>query len=339
MKEGNHPIKLFIGGLPGAITAEELMAALGNPRSVQIKIKRRRDAATSLGYAFLTYSDHLLASEMANKTYDVAGRKLTLQYCKSEQPELFQCSMEFGRLFIRGIPLDMTDEELTQFFKSLTPCRSAYAIRKGSGPHQGFGFIDLWSQSDADYLATWKTIEFRGKTLELEAYKPKFKKNQKSKLTPNEAADQQQQFIGKDTSSNSLRQQIKACSAEDESSCVHDANISQFIVYQPSLAPTGISFGQPMAGLSPKHQHLRCSERRQEVQESLLDSKTSVTNCRPSTAKVACGEQESQVMGNRPHFMKSSQRRKNFRAFITMNTEDYKHGLENVRFNVLDRRL
>lgn len=190
MNVENMPIKLFLGGLPGSITTEQLLDALGYPYPVRVNIKRRRDDTSSLGYAFIIFYDNFLAHSMVNMTYLIQGRKLILQYCKRDSPDQIQTIPEAGRLFVRGIPSGTDDEELSKFFSACVPCKSAYSIRDKKGHSKGYGFVELWNQADANYLATFNHLNFRGFNLELEHYRKKntnselevFENNQKDRL-------------------------------------------------------------------------------------------------------------------------------------------------------------
>lgn len=171
--------KLFIGGLPGSVTNEELAAALALGDSVQIDIKRRKSDSSSLGYAFLLFDDPVKAQNLIDRPVRVRDRYLYLQPCRGQEQ-----SANTGRLFIRGIPAHASDQELTEFFKELASCKCAYAIRDENGLHKGFGFLELWNESEVQHLVEQKTLSFLGHQIQLEEFRKRGKPQ--AKFSPNQ---------------------------------------------------------------------------------------------------------------------------------------------------------
>ena len=334
MKEGRQPVKMFIGGLPGAMTNVELLEALGNPFSVQVKIKRRRDNLTSLGYAFIKFADRLLAQSMANKTYNVCGRKLTLQYCKNEEDES-RVDNDTGRLFVRGIQQKTSDEELSKFFASILPCKNAYAIRRQSGQHQGFGFIDLWNQNDANYLVSFKEVEFEGNTLQIELYRKKGKKATRDEVTK---LIRPQHLIAKDAEMPGCRHNVKSTLIDSGSTCGYDFYQSSFDKFKISPNPLGTKFEKPIAGKVSKHRYLRCPDKKQHVNGSEYDPDHKCHNALPYAFNLTTGLSKMIKSTRRPDHYDDAGIPHYVLNRPSLVSDGKQHGCDNLRFNILERR-
>lgn len=336
MKVAHSPIKLFIGGLPGSITPDQLLEALGMPLGVQVKMKRRKDGTAGLGYAYLIFENLSLAHRMVNTTYDVCGRKLVLQYSKKDCSEEYQASLEAGRLFIRGIPTKCQDDELFQFFSTFVPCKTAYAIRDCNGEHKGFGFIDLWNQNDADYLVSFKQLQFQGKDLELELFRRKRKDNNQEKSEADAI------FKSNQIANKAYKPKVLKNLADGNTTCAHDYLSPSFTTHRSTFTQWLSSHGA-ISGIAPRFKGLRFSEAQQvfkregsSLGENRNWTKKSSRKDFPTIPNGLLPEENQNHHRDRPtNFSMRETARENTGVIVP----GLEHSFENVRFNILSRRI
>lgn len=169
----NKTIKLFVGGLPPTLTRKELNDTFGHLEP-HMRIEMKMDHRTRLnkGFAFLLVRDPVIATKIVENEYMIRNRSIQVQYSKKVSKAKRSASM---RLFCRGIPRQVTDRELTEFFDTISPCRAAYSIKDFGGKHKGFGFIELCTDEGAQALLKIRKFKFGKANLEVEEYNKPFR--------------------------------------------------------------------------------------------------------------------------------------------------------------------
>jgi RNA recognition motif. (a.k.a. RRM, RBD, or RNP domain) len=163
-------VKLFLGGLPCDLSREELIDLLGRSNKVRVNLKIRPDGRGNRGYAFIAVRGKKYAEELVAREIKVRERRVFLQYCDAK--ETGAQNAYYNRLYLKGIPHFMSDDDLSSFFKKLTAdCKTAYAIRDLNGRHKGFGFIELKTQEACQILLNVGYFQVIGGTLQVESFK------------------------------------------------------------------------------------------------------------------------------------------------------------------------
>lgn len=336
MNTTSRPLKLFIGGLPGQITAEQISTALGDPVDVVISIKRRPDTESSLGYAFVSFKDHFDAHRMVNIRYDVCGRKLVLQYCKKDCRASGQTATSAGRLFVRGIPHDACDEELSRYFDALASCKSAYAIRNKRGTHRGYGFVELWSQNEANYLAELKEVEFRGFKLHIEHYrKISSADDQQFKYDLHESNTN---IIAKDLTFNGYEYQKLIHQTERWSACAQDYSNSILHQHHNKLKSNIGSIYHTSSGLTQNNKNARNPDFRYPVMHKFSSNTQTPATNRQEILESGITNGHIQQTVNHP-FPKQTSKMLSLRPALDMGITSLHHYDSNIRFNVIARQV
>ena len=73
---------------------------------------------------------------------------------KSIQKNVFDNSLDMKTLFVRSIPLDITDEQLTEFFSNFAPTKHAVVVKDTNKRSRGFGFVSFATEEDAQEALT-----------------------------------------------------------------------------------------------------------------------------------------------------------------------------------------
>ena len=176
---------MFIGGLPPQLTKTQLKEALTEFMPFSIQMKKRPGKTTNRGYAFLIMSDLNKATQLSKATLTIQGRIIQAQFSlKSESANMQQA----GRIYLKNLPISVSDDAILNVLKKYVDCRSAYAIRDSSGTSKGFGYVELSNQEDEEKLLKLGSISFcPGQAPSL--IEPYLKQNKKKRLIQNEAKD------------------------------------------------------------------------------------------------------------------------------------------------------
>ena len=163
-------VKLFMGGLPCDITRHDLAGLLGYPNKVRVNLKQRADGRGNRGFAFISVKGKKLAADLVSHEFKIRDRSIFLQYCDSKEDSA-QGSNQ-SRLFVKGIPHDMSDDDISSFFRNITAdCKTAYAIRNQQGWHKGYGFIEMKNQVACQILLNVGVFEVKEGVLVVEEFK------------------------------------------------------------------------------------------------------------------------------------------------------------------------
>lgn len=336
MNTTSRPLKLFIGGLPGQITAEQISTALGDPIDVVISIKRRPDTESSLGYAFVSFKDPLAAHRMVNITYDVCGRKLVLQYCKKDCRWSGHTPTSAGRLFVRGIPHDACDEELSLYFGALASCKCAYVIRNNRGAHRGYGFVELWSQNEANYLAELKDVEFRGFKLHIEHYrKISSADDQPFKYDIQESNIN---IIAKDLTFNGYENQKMIHQTERWSACAQGYSSNILHQHNSKLKSNIRSIYHTSSGLTQNNKNARNTNFRYAVMHLFSSNTQTLATNRQQILEAGIPNGHIQSTVNHP-IPKQTSKMLSLPPGLDIGITSLHHLDSNIRFNLISRQV
>ncbi|AGO13628.1 AaceriAGL250Wp [[Ashbya] aceris (nom. inval.)] len=81
-------------------------------------------------------------------------------------------SLDLKTLFVRNIPFDATDAELTDFFSQFAPIKHAVIVKDNEGSSRGFGFVSFAVESDTQAaLDKGRKTQFKGRLLRVDVAK------------------------------------------------------------------------------------------------------------------------------------------------------------------------
>lgn len=161
-------IKLFVGGLPPTVTKQELEHVFREfGASLKIDLQLKQGSYLNQGYAFLLVTDPAIADRIVESEFEIRHRRLQVQYSKKVPKKQNVAPL---RLYCRGIPPDVGDEELTRFFNEFVECRAAYSIKNSHGKKKGYGFIELLKKESAQTLLDIRTFKLGDTHLVVEEF-------------------------------------------------------------------------------------------------------------------------------------------------------------------------
>lgn len=179
--------KLFVAGLPDAITEDELRRCFEAAGGVVQDVSIPRDRATgkSRGFGFVTMdtSDQAQAVRDALDGSDLGGRSISVRPFQAEPPKrtegprVSQPPVSQDRtLYVGNLPYDCTEEKLEALFQTLQIEGVArLSLPVGTdGRRRGFGFVSMETgQAAVDALAKLQSAEMNGRRLIINIAHPK----------------------------------------------------------------------------------------------------------------------------------------------------------------------
>ena len=70
------------------------------------------------------------------------------------QENVLDNGLDMKTLFVRSIPMDVTDEQLTEFFSNFAPTKHAVVVKDTNKRSRGFGFVSFATEEDAQDALT-----------------------------------------------------------------------------------------------------------------------------------------------------------------------------------------
>ena len=139
---------VFVGCVPGNITEREFIYELnlhGIVRNLRIKKKYKKKGG--MGFAILDILDPEIFKDFTiegRKQIYLRGRKIpTRQYFSEKKKKSCIDEVLARRVYLRNIPLEMSDQEISAIFEKFGNLHSAYAIRKDGNVSKGFGYANF----------------------------------------------------------------------------------------------------------------------------------------------------------------------------------------------------
>eukprot|EP00494_Astrolonche_serrata_P023970 UN24228 len=139
--------KIFVGGIPSAVTEEEWRAYFNKFGSaLEISLIKHRDKPGHKGFGFLLYEDDSVAADVVNSSHILGNKCLTVKY---SQPKENDDNRDGGsgrggfrkhngeRFFLGGID-SLTETDVRQYFTKYGRITDCFIMKQ-----RGFGFITL----------------------------------------------------------------------------------------------------------------------------------------------------------------------------------------------------
>jgi RNA-binding protein Musashi len=167
---------IFVGGL-SVYTAEEAVRkhfeSFCAVETVKIMIDKR--TKRSKGYAFVTVEDGADIDWLLAQPHVISGRKVDCQRAaKAKEKKQWKEEQKKKRIFINGLPSDLTCEQLESHFGRFGKIRNSYVIRDfQTKTSKRYGFVEYEDESVAS-LVLQMQLTIEDQPLILTEYKDKF---------------------------------------------------------------------------------------------------------------------------------------------------------------------
>jgi hypothetical protein len=186
---------IFVGGL-SVYTAEEAVRqhfeSFCAVESVKIMVDKR--TKRSKGYAFVTVGDSADVDWLIAQPHVISGRKVDCQRAaKSKEKKQWKEEQKKKRIFINGLPSDLTCEQLESHFGKFGKIRNSYVIRDfQTKTSKRYGFVEYEDESVATRVLQMELI-LEDQPLILTEYKDKFEQRKELQLQLQKKAEESPQ--------------------------------------------------------------------------------------------------------------------------------------------------
>lgn len=130
---------------------------------------------------------------------------------KSTQENGSDNGLDMKTLFVRSIPMDVTDEQLTEFFSNFAPTKHAVVVKDTNKRSRGFGFVSFATEEDAqDALTKARKTKLQDHLLRVDVAR------RRDRSKKNETKDTEEQFSNsKEKSKSNQQEDTSTVSNED----------------------------------------------------------------------------------------------------------------------------
>lgn len=114
------------------------------------------------------------------------------------QENVLDNGLDMKTLFVRSIPMDVTDEQLTEFFSNFAPTKHAVVVKDTNKRSRGFGFVSFATEEDAqDALTKARKTKLQNHLLRVDIAK------RRDRSKKNETKDTGEPFVNLKENNNS----------------------------------------------------------------------------------------------------------------------------------------
>lgn len=177
--KSTKPIKIFVHGLHPFTSKEDLKKAmLPFCKITTVEFKKHSDTQACsfrAGYAFFFVDNEEIAEKIVKSRHIVKGRQVNCDYMLEDEDAMKQSQKK--RVFIGGLIMRISDNDLIEFFEKFGDVRAAYAIKDITGYRKKFGFVDFFDEESAVKAIKASPVFIKGKKIDVRPYKKKSRKN------------------------------------------------------------------------------------------------------------------------------------------------------------------
>ena len=145
----DNPSRLFVSGIPVRVDKQGIMDFFSQFGAIKYcKIKKNSKTGRSLGYAYITFEDPVIAQSLVNRQIEFEGR---ICECREvvKKEELLE-TMELERkkkLLVYELHPKVTNEILLEQFQKLTSVSHAYVLKDPESEfNKGYGYVAFPTQ-------------------------------------------------------------------------------------------------------------------------------------------------------------------------------------------------
>ncbi|KAB2617689.1 heterogeneous nuclear ribonucleoprotein 1-like [Pyrus ussuriensis x Pyrus communis] len=176
--------KLFVANLPNEFTettVKEYFTKYGEVKDCAIIV--HKVTRNPRGFGFVSFTDPSVAENVMGEGHIILGRKVDVKTAspnstvkKQNQEDQHAQSEPYynsKRIFVGGLPHNLTQEEFKNYFEKFDTVTDAVIICcKESGKSRGFGFITFESEEAVDDVLQNKYHELNDKFVEVKRAQP-----------------------------------------------------------------------------------------------------------------------------------------------------------------------
>lgn len=139
-------ITVFVSNLPTSVTEDILQNTFPNATLIDL-VKDRRGNSRCYGYVEFKTSEEIIQA-LARDREPLNGRPMFVSRCKVSTQEETQRAFKYStqtepnKLFVRGLPIKYTKEDVEELFKPYSP-REVRLITQKSGRPKGLAYVDF----------------------------------------------------------------------------------------------------------------------------------------------------------------------------------------------------
>lgn len=175
--------KLYVAGLDYLTTDESFtnfFLQFGELENAEVI--REHNSSRSRGFGFVTYVDHnSVATVLSQPALDLDGRDLTVKLAvpRAEMTmhrfsQFVQKDIRPKKIFVAGLLLTTTEEELKQYFSQFGRMVEAYIQKdRTTGNSRGFGFVEFETHEEVESILRSKNHTINGHTIDCKIAIPK----------------------------------------------------------------------------------------------------------------------------------------------------------------------
>ncbi|XP_008547895.1 squamous cell carcinoma antigen recognized by T-cells 3 [Microplitis demolitor] len=153
--EVDPQVTVFVSNLDYDVTEQEIRDALVSVGPI-VKFNLVKDfRGRSKGFAYIQLSDAKAVSDALKlDRTPVKGRPMFISRCDPDKTTRgtafkYQCSLEKNKLFVKGLPLTTTKEELENIFKAYGQLKDVRLVTYRNGHSKGLAYVEFADQSSA----------------------------------------------------------------------------------------------------------------------------------------------------------------------------------------------
>ena len=151
---------IFIGCLHGKTTEEIVEKYFAHTGPIYDVVLKKKGQAGSAGFGTFKVRSYNQFIQITGQEHFLLGRKIICrQYFQGKEKEEFLKDLNQRRIYLRNIPLDISDLDLRSIFSRLGRVNKAYAIRDEFGNSKGFGYVCFEEKHRADFALSLKSIQ------------------------------------------------------------------------------------------------------------------------------------------------------------------------------------
>jgi len=139
---------VFVSNLSFDTDEETLASIMGKTGRVrEVRLVRNRDTNKSKGYAFVEFEDQKHVAEARKRDNELLeGRPMYVSECDPDKKGpvfKYQTGMEKKKLFVKGLDLSVTKEELVSLFSEFGELADVRLVTYRNGHSKGLAFVDF----------------------------------------------------------------------------------------------------------------------------------------------------------------------------------------------------
>ncbi|XP_063979200.1 uncharacterized protein LOC135163575 isoform X3 [Diachasmimorpha longicaudata] len=168
--------KLFVGGLSWETTQENLQRYFSRYGEViDCVVMKNSESGRSRGFGFVTFSDPAnVGLVLQNGPHQLDGRTIDPKPCNPRTLQKPKRSGGFPKVFLGGLPSNVTETDLRQFFARFGKVMEVVIMYdQEKKKSRGFGFLSFEDEDAVDRCVSEHFVNLAGKQVEIKRAEPR----------------------------------------------------------------------------------------------------------------------------------------------------------------------